>query len=108
MATADPMPIDTEEPPTPTNSLSTGDLIDLFAHDRRRSVLVVLRREDRAMALSELAEWIVTHEEGTPPNDVSAAQRDLVAESLRRVHLPRLDDANFLVFESHQEIVSPV
>lgn len=106
MATAEPGRVGSDVPPIRGDDITIAQLIDLFAHPRRRNVLIVLRREDRAMAVSELAEWIVTEEEGTPPTAVSPAQRDLVGESLLQVHLPRLDAARLVEFDSDREIVS--
>ena len=107
MATADHARFESESPIDSSTGITTGELIDILGHERRRHVLVVLRRENRAMAISELAEWIVAREEGIGAQEVAASQRGLVAESLRQIHLPRLDAVDLLAFDSAEGIVRP-
>lgn len=85
--------------------LPTDELLDLLSHPRRNTVLEVLREEDRPMAVSELAEWVVMREEGTGPDAVSATYRSLVAEELAEIHLPKLDTGELLRYDADRGIV---
>lgn len=71
-----------------------------LAHRRRRVILSVLEDREDAIGRNELAKEVVAHERSDGVDDRSAdAIADLVAE-LHHVHLPKLEQADLLTYDT--------
>ena len=74
---------------------------DLLSTERRRHALYCLREANDPVPLLELADRIAEREAGSPPDDP-----ERIAVSLGQVHLPKLDDAGVVDFDSHDQYVA--
>ena len=81
-------------------SLTPDRAFDLLRNDRRRRALRALREANEAMALGELAAETVARDEGVAPGAVSADRRERIAASLHHCHLPKLEDASVVEYDS--------
>lgn len=82
-----------------SNELDTA--FDLLATERRRHALYCLRDADDPVPLLELADRVAEREAGSPADD-----RERIAVSLGQVHLPKLDDAGVVDFDSRDQYVA--
>ncbi len=88
---------------------SEGDIDEREIHDilrnwRRRMVIKELKSSAGSMTLRELAETLAESESGEspPPRNV----RNSVYNSLHQTHLPKLDDAGVVSYDTDRKTVS--
>jgi hypothetical protein len=84
--------------------LPETDIHDILRNDRRRNVIKCLQDRGRGVALRDLAEHIAEIEtnESPPPSNI----RDSVYVSLHQTHLPKLDDAGIVDYDSDRKTIS--
>lgn len=86
-------------------TLSEERLFDLLGNERRRSCLQCLIGLEGAIPVQDLANQVATSVSG---EDRSASDiRDSVYISLCQNHLPKLDDAGVVEYDSGEKTVSP-
>lgn len=83
--------------------LAESEVYDILRNDRRRAVIQHLQSIPHAMTVGDLADIIAENEsdESPPPRNV----RQSVYVSLHQTHLPRLDEAGIVAFDSVQNEV---
>ena len=94
---------------TGTSNESQTDIDEREIHDilrnwRRRMVIKELKSSVRSVTLRELAETIAEAETGEspPPRNV----RNSVYNSLHQTHLPKMDEAGVIEYDSNRKTVS--
>lgn len=80
--------------------LSRDETFDLLRNRRRRDVVRYLASAGRTVTLSELAEHIAARENDVSIEELDYSQRKRVYVALYQTHLPKLDRANVLDYES--------
>lgn len=80
-------------------------VFELLKNQRRRRVLRYLEEESGTVALGTLAESIAAAENDKEPRMLTSAERKRVYISLYQCHLPKLDDAGAIEFESNRGTV---
>ncbi|ARS88670.1 DUF7344 domain-containing protein [Natrarchaeobaculum aegyptiacum] len=90
-----------EEPP----ELTKGETFEVLRNQRRRYVLHYLKRDDRPVELGDLAQQVAAWEYETTLDGVTSAQRKRVYTTLQQTHLPKMDEAGILRFDSDRGIV---
>ncbi|MFB6109221.1 MAG: hypothetical protein ABEJ82_10375 [Haloplanus sp.] len=80
------------------------DIHDILRNDRRRNVIKCLQDNGREVALRDIAVRIAEIETGEspPPSNI----RDSVYISLHQTHLPKLDDAGIVDYDSDRKTIS--
>jgi hypothetical protein len=74
---------------------------------RRRYVLYYLQRYGGPVELGELANQVAAWENDTTVPEVSARQRKSVYSALHQTHLPKLESAGVLRYDSDRSVVEP-
>ena len=83
------------------------DLVfDILKNRRRRQVLRYLMEIDGSASISDLAEQLAAWENDVPKGDITYKQRKRVYISLHQTHLPKLDDASVVDYDSRSGMVS--
>lgn len=84
--------------------LPETDIHDILRNDRRRNVIKCLQDRGREVSLRDLAVHIAEIEtnESPPPSNI----RDSVYVSLHQTHLPKLDDAGIVDYDSDRKTIS--
>ncbi len=85
------------------------DLDELFAalaDSRRRTILTVLANQYHPLSTETLARDVAAREDETAEREVSQERVDEVRLSLHHVHLPLLNDAGLIGYDSESETVS--
>lgn len=82
------------------DTLPKNERFDLLRNRRRRDVLRYLIAADRTVTLPELAEHIAALENDVAIEELDYSQRKRVYVALYQTHLPKLDRANVLDYES--------
>jgi hypothetical protein len=84
--------------------LPETDIHDILRNDRRRNVIKYLQETGREVSLRDLAVRIAEIETGEspPPSNI----RDSVYISLHQTHLPKLDDAGIVDYDSDRKTIT--
>jgi DNA-binding transcriptional ArsR family regulator len=88
------------------DSLSKGEIFDVLQNERRRYTLQYLRENSGPVALGDLASHVAAMEYDCDSTDVSSAQRKRVYTTLQQTHLPRLDEAGIVEYDSDDNLIS--
>ncbi|WP_290810230.1 hypothetical protein [Halovivax sp.] len=85
--------------------LTKGEIFEVLRNQRRRYVLQYLKQDARPVELGDLAQQVAAWEYETTPKDVTPEQRKRVYTTLQQTHLPKMDKAGILDFDSDTGIV---
>ncbi|MFC6973977.1 hypothetical protein ACFQL1_03715 [Halomicroarcula sp. GCM10025709] len=88
------------------DSLSKGEIFDVLQNERRRHTLQYLRENRGPVDLGDLASHVAAMEYDCESTDVSSAQRKRVYTTLQQTHLPRLDEAGIVEYDSDDNLIS--
>ena len=92
---------------TAGDPLSRGEVFEVLRNQRRRYALAFLKRAGRPVELGDLAQQVAAWEYETSVDDVTPEQRKRVYTTLQQTHLPRMDEAGILAFDSDHGTVAP-
>lgn len=98
----------TEADGSPTDripDLSKGEVFEVLRNQRRRYVLHFLKRDERPVELGDLAQQIAAWEYETTLEGVTPEQRKRVYTTLQQTHLPKMDEAGILTFDSDRGVI---
>ena len=90
-----------------TDFLPKEEVFEVLRNQRRRYVLQYLKQDDRAVELGNLAQQVAAWEYETTTDEVTPEQRKRVYTTLQQTHLPKMDEAGILEFDSNTGIVVP-
>ena len=81
-------------------ALSQDTVYDILSNPRRRYILYYLRQGDQPVKLTTLAEHVAAWENETDVESLEEQQRKRVYVSLYQTHIPKLDDAGLVEYDS--------
>lgn len=81
-------------------------IFELLKNQRRRRVLRYLEEESGTVDLGTLAEALAAKENDTSPRALSSSERKRVYIGLYQCHLPKLDDADIIEFDSDRGTIT--
>ncbi|WP_255191661.1 DUF7344 domain-containing protein [Natronobeatus ordinarius] len=82
--------------------LSKGEIFEVLRNQRRRYVLHYLKQDDRPVELGDLAQQVAAWEYETTLEEVTPEQRKRVYTTLQQTHLPKMDEAGIVTFDSDE------
>jgi hypothetical protein len=85
--------------------LSKGEIFEVLQNKRRRYVIQYLRRHGGPVELGELADYVASWEYECPRNNVSSKQRKRVYTTLQQTHLPKMDKAGIVAYDSDEGLI---
>ncbi|MFC4436908.1 MULTISPECIES: DUF7344 domain-containing protein [Natrialbaceae] len=85
--------------------LSKGEIFEVLRNQRRRYVLHFLKQDERPVELGDLAQQIAAWEYETTLEGVTPEQRKRVYTTLQQTHLPKMDEAGILSFDTDQGVI---
>lgn len=91
---------ETEE--TVEEEVSQGVVFDILKNERRRLVLEHLDEQGGHVTLGKLAERLAAAENDKPEAQVTSKERKRLYVGLYQCHLPRMDDAGAINFDSNR------
>ncbi|RKD97201.1 DUF7344 domain-containing protein [Halopiger aswanensis] len=91
-----------------TEVQSADTIFALLSNQRRRYVVNVLSEQEPPIALHDLIISVSSLEAETEPENIAAETIDEVATTLNHVHLPKLDDANIISYNTETNTVTSV
>ncbi|MFC4544292.1 hypothetical protein ACFO5R_20390 [Halosolutus amylolyticus] len=91
----------------PDDPLSKGEIFEVLRNQRRRYVLQFLKQDGRPVELGDLAQQIAAWEYETTLDGVTPEQRKRVYTTLQQTHLPKMDTAGILEFDSDRGVIEP-
>ena len=84
-----------------------GDVFEVLRNQRRRFVLQYLKQLDGPVELGDLAQQVAAWEYDTTVDAVTPEQRKRVYTTLQQTHLPKMDTAGMLSFDSDTGTIEP-
>lgn len=88
------------------DALSQDVVFDLLSSPRRRFVLYYLNQVDDEVEIGELADEVAAWENETDVEDLTSQQRKRVYVSLYQTHVPKMEDAGIIDYDSDRGTVS--
>jgi len=88
-------------------SIQYDSILDLCQDQSRRIVLAMLAEEQRSLTVNDLAKTILKDTQQAP---ITAMPDDMMSDislSLHHVHLPKLDSAGLINYDSERQVVEP-
>lgn len=87
--------------------LSQDEIFDVLSNRRRRFVVHALKREAGPIDVSTLSKRVTAWELGIDPIDVQYEDRRNVYSTLRRTHIPKLEENDIVVLDEETDLVAP-
>lgn len=87
------------------DALSQDVVFDLLSSPRRRFVLYYLNQVDHEVEIGELADEVAAWENNTDVDALTSQQRKRVYVSLYQTHVPKMEDAGIIEYDSDQGTV---
>ncbi|PGF15578.1 hypothetical protein CP556_05210 [Natrinema sp. CBA1119] len=100
------MEYETHPPVTDEQTIDT--LFALLRNRYRRDVVDILSERESSMPLHDLAAVVATAETGPESDRASTERTHEVAATLHHSHLPKLDDADIVDYDTETHSVTPV
>lgn len=91
----------------PSSTLSHDTAFDLLSNARRRFVLRRLQEAGEGVELGDLATELSAVENDVPRDDLSSKQRKRTYVSLYQTHIPKLEEAGVVSYNSDSGVVRP-
>lgn len=88
-----------------SDNLSKGEVFEVLRNQRRRYVLQYLKQDERPIELGDLAQQVAAWEYETNLDGVTPEQRKRVYTTLQQTHLPKMDEAGILRFDSDSGVI---
>lgn len=85
--------------------LSQDDIFDLLSNSRRRYALHYLLQEEDPPTLRDLSRQVAAWENDTAIEDITSKQRRRVYIALHQTHLPTMDDAGVVNYDTSANVV---
>ena len=82
-------------------------VLDVCEHPHRRVVLATLTETHQSVPMNNLANAIVEHDRSSPPTDGSGETLTRIRTDLHHVHLPKLEEAGYVEYDSEHQLVEP-
>ncbi|MFD1563830.1 hypothetical protein ACFR99_09740 [Haloarchaeobius amylolyticus] len=85
--------------------LTKGEIFEVLRNQRRRYVVQYLKQDDRPVELGDLAQQVAAWEYDTTLEGVTPEQRKRVYTTLQQTHLPKMNSAGILRFDSDRGLI---
>jgi len=92
---------------TRDESLSEETIFDVLSNRRRRFAIHALKHADGPMEVKPLSNRIAAWEHGIEPDAVDYDQRRNVHSTLKRTHLPILEESGVIEYDAEENLVEP-
>ena len=89
------------------DELSEDDIYGVLSNRRRRFVIHALKRKQGPVDISELSINIAAWESGKEPNELEYEDHRSVYSTLKRTHLPNLEENNIITIDKEENVVHP-
>ena len=87
--------------------LSEEEVFEVLSNRRRRFVIHALKRAEGPVDVSELSAHVTAWERGVALDEVRYEDRRNVYSTLRRTHLPKLEEKNVVTVDEEANVVAP-
>lgn len=87
-----------------TDGLSETDVFEVLSNRRRRFVIHALKHEAGPMDVSDLSRRVTAWEVGVEPDAVKYEDRRNVYSTLRRTHLPKLEETGVITVDEEGRV----
>lgn len=87
--------------------LSREEIFEALSNERRRCALYYLRQRDAPVALSDIVDYVAAWQYDQPVSQLDPNDRMCVYSALHQAHLPKLDAAGFVDYDSEAGEVHP-
>lgn len=86
-------------------ALSREELFEALSNARRRCALYYLQQQDGPVQLGEIVDYVAAWQYDQPVSQLDSQDRMCVYSALHQAHLPKLDDAGFIDYDSEQGLI---
>lgn len=90
------------------SNLEVGEVLTLLSDRYRRHALACLDGQPEPIPIERLTDQVAGREFQRPPDDVSMIKRTQIATALHHNHLPKLEEAGILSYDTDEGEVTGV
>lgn len=83
-----------------SDKLSRNELFDVLSQERRRCALYYLHQHSGTVELRDLVDYVTAWQYDQPLSELDADDRMCVYSALHQVHLPKLDEAGLIEYDT--------
>lgn len=83
-----------------SDRLSRNDLFEMLSNERRRCVLYYLQQREGPVPLTDVVDYVTAWQYDQPLSQLDSRQRMCVYSALHQAHLPKLDAAGFIDYDT--------
>jgi hypothetical protein len=83
-------------------SLSREEVFKALSNERRRCALYYLQQQDGEATLGEVVDYVAAWQYDQPVSELDPQDRMCVYSALHQAHLPKLDEAGFVDYDSQE------
>lgn len=87
--------------------LGREEAYEVLSNTRRRHVIHYLLQRDETVSLRDLSRQVAAWENGIEPHEVTSKQRKRVYTALHQSHLPKLDEASVVEYDTDRGVIAP-
>ncbi|MDG5819947.1 hypothetical protein QA609_14145 [Natronococcus sp. A-GB7] len=87
--------------------MTFNTILELCGDEHRRIILAVLAEEQRSLTVNDLRRTILTYNHHTPVTDASEEVLTEIRVSLSHTHIPKLESAGVIEYDSERQLVEP-
>jgi hypothetical protein len=87
------------------DEMSENDIYDVLSNRRRRFVIHAIKRRQEPVEVAELSTQITAWEMGIDPEEVDYEDQRSVYDTLKRTHLPSLEEKNLITVDREKKLV---
>jgi len=89
------------------NPIAFDTVLDLCRDQHRRIVLATLTEEQRSLTVNDLQRTILNYNHHTPVTEASEEMLLEIQLSLHHTHIPKLESAGVIEYDSERQLVKP-
>ncbi|QFU82266.1 DUF7344 domain-containing protein [Natronorubrum aibiense] len=89
------------------NPIAFDTVLDVCGDEHRRIILAVLAEEQRSLTVNDLRSTILNYNHHTPVTEASEEVLTEIQSSLSHTHIPKLESAGVIEYDSERQLVEP-
>lgn len=87
------------------DSLSRNDIFEVLSNERRRCALYYLQEQEGDVELTDVVDYVTAWQYDESISELDSNERMCVYSALHQAHLPKLDDAGFVDYDSENGLI---
>ena len=88
-----------------SDRLTRDDLFEMLSNERRRCALYYLQQQDGPVELKDVVDYVTAWQYDSHLSEIDTSERMCVYSALHQAHLPKLDEAGLIDYDSESRLI---